>query len=295
MSISLHINSQSTRILLRKINIIVLRFVALPVTIWTFLSLPNLYYAANYSDYWKVFDIAYVNLNFNFVVIILGLFALTYHLYKKTSRIAFSLILFFLFLIRFVDIGLKSTFQISFSSIVFRSTSLDSFLIAFNLFGKEIALITLVGVLCSILISYILEFGFHKSRTSMFTIAIFFLLAIRSGYILYNERYYAFENIPSYLLAKELIEFQDSQKQIPIKLSDFEMRNLNKIGIDPQLPDLSILKNYVQKRNLVILYLESFNTNYTKEGGSNFKDLTPNIDLFIEKSRSKEKLSYFVS
>jgi phosphoglycerol transferase MdoB-like AlkP superfamily enzyme len=32
------------------------------------------------------------------------------------------------------------------------------------------------------------------------------------------------------------------------------------------------------------LYLESFNTNYTKKGGSHFKDLTPNIDLFIEKS-----------
>tara|TARA_X000001036_G_scaffold271677_1_gene252274 strand:- start:104 stop:1534 length:1431 start_codon:yes stop_codon:yes gene_type:complete len=129
-----------------------------------------------------------------------------------------------------------------------------------------------------------MDLGFQKSKTSIFTIVLFFLLATRSGYILYNERYYAFENIPSYLLAKELIEFQDSQKQIPIKLSDFEIRNLNKIGIDPQLPDLSILKNYVQKRNLVILYLESFNTNYTKEGGSNFKDLTPNIDLFIEKS-----------
>jgi phosphoglycerol transferase MdoB-like AlkP superfamily enzyme len=32
------------------------------------------------------------------------------------------------------------------------------------------------------------------------------------------------------------------------------------------------------------LYLESFNTNYTKKGGSHFKNLTPNIDLFIEES-----------
>jgi len=277
-------NSWSTKTLLKMINIIILRFVVLPVTLWVFLSLPGLYYAVNYLDLWEVFDTAYVNLNFNFVAIILGVFAPIYYLSKKTSRIVFSLILSLLFLIRFFDIGLKSTFEISFSPIVFRSTSFDSFLIALNLFGKELVLITLVGVLCSIVISYLMGFSFHKSKTSIITIVLFLLLAVRSTYIIYNERYYAFEKIPSYLLAKELLEFQDSLKQKRIKLSDVEAQNLNKIGIGPQSPGLSKLKNYVQKRNVVILYLESFNTNYTKKGGSHFKDLTPNIDLFIEKS-----------
>ncbi len=277
-------NSWSTKTLLKMIKIIILRFVVLPVTLWVFLSLPGLYYAVNYLDLWEVFDTAYVNLNFNFVAIILGVFAPIYYLSKKTSRIVFPLILSLLFLIRFFDIGLKSTFEISFSPIVFRSTSFDSFLIALNLFGKELVLITLVGVLCSIVISYLMGFSFHKSKTSIITIVIFLLLAVRSTYIIYNERYYAFEKIPSYLLAKELLEFQDSLKQKRIKLSDVEAQNLNKIGIGPQSPGLSKLKNYVQKRNVVILYLESFNTNYTKKGGSHFKDLTPNIDLFIEKS-----------
>ena len=277
-------NSWSTKTLLKMIKIIILRFVVLPVTLWVFLSLPGLYYAVNYLDLWEVFDTAYVNLNFNFVAIILGVFAPIYYLSKKTSHIVFPLILSLLFLIRFFDIGLKSTFEISFSPIVFRSTSFDSFLIALNLFGKELVLITLVGVLCSIVISYLMGFSFHKSKTSIITIVLFLLLAVRSTYIIYNERYYAFENIPSYLLAKELLEFQDSLKQKRIKLSDVEAQNLNKIGIGPQSPGLSKLKNYVQKRNVVILYLESFNTNYTKKGGSHFKDLTPNIDLFIEKS-----------
>ena len=277
-------NSWSTKTLLKMIKIIILRFVVLPVILWVFLSLPGLYYAVNYLDLWEVFDTAYVNLNFNFVAIILGVFAPIYYLSKKTSRIVFPLILSLLFLIRFFDIGLKSTFEISFSPIVFRSTSFDSFLIALNLFGKELVLITLVGVLCSIVISYLMGFSFHKSKTSIITIVLFLLLAVRSTYIIYNERYYAFENIPSYLLAKELLEFQDSLKQKRIKLSDVEAQNLNKIGIGPQSPGLSKLKNYVQKRNVVILYLESFNTNYTKKGGSHFKDLTPNIDLFIEES-----------
>ena len=277
-------NSWSTKTLLKMINIIILRFVVLPVILWVFLSLPGLYYAVNYLDLWEVFDTAYVNLNFNFVAIILGVFAPIYYLSKKTSHIVFPLILSLLFLIRFFDIGLKSTFEISFSPIVFRSTSFDSFLIALNLFGKELVLITLVGVLCSIVISYLMGFSFHKSKTSIITIVLFLLLAVRSTYIIYNERYYAFEKIPSYLLAKELLEFQDSLKQKRIKLSDVEAQNLNKIGIGPQSPGLSKLKNYVQKRNVVILYLESFNTNYTKKGGSHFKDLTPNIDLFIEES-----------
>ncbi len=275
----------SQTLFFRKTHIILIfRFIVLPVLLWVFLSLPALYYAANYSELWKVFNTSYVNLNFNFVAIILGVFAPIYYLSKKTSRIVFPLILSLLFLIRFFDIGLKSTFEISFSPIVFRSTSFDSFLIALNLFGKELVLITLVGVLCSIVISYLMGFSFHKSKTSIITIVLFLLLAVRSTYIIYNERYYAFENIPSYLLAKELLEFQDSLKQKRIKLSDVEAQNLKKIGIGPQSPGLSKLKNYVQKRNLVILYLESFNTNYTKKGGSHFKNLTPNIDLFIEES-----------
>ena len=274
----------SQTLFFRKTHIILIfRFIVLPVLLWVFLSLPALYYAANYSELWKVFNTSYVNLNFNFVAIILGVFAPIYYLSNKTSRIVFPLILLLLFLIRFFDIGLKSTYEISFSPIVFRSTSFDSFLIALNLFGKELVLITLVGILCSIVISYLMGFSFHKSRTSIITIAILLLLATRSTFILYKERYYAFEQIPSYLLVKELLEFQDSLKQKRVVLSDVELQNLNKIGIDPQLPDLSML-NYVQKRNLVILYLESFNTNYTKKGGSNFKNLTPNLDLFIDKS-----------
>jgi phosphoglycerol transferase MdoB-like AlkP superfamily enzyme len=157
-------------------------------------------------------------------------------------------------------------------------------LIAFNLFGMELLIISLIGILGSIAVYFLMDRGFHKSKTSIITIVLFLLLAVRSTYILYNERYYAFENIPSYKLVKELLEFQDSLKQNHITLSDVEVQKLNKIGIVPQLQDLSILKIYVQKRNLVILYLESFNTSYTKKGGSHFKDLTPNIDLFIEKS-----------
>ena len=268
----------------KKISMFIYRFVMIPIFVWVFLSIPQLYYAYNYSDILTEFNKSFINHNFQFVFILIGGLAWINYSFNKKSRLIFPIILFVFFMIRYVDVGLKKTFQISFSPIVFRSTSFDSMLIAFNLFKIEFLAICLIAVIGSISVYFIMDLGFQKSKTSIFTIVLFFLLATRSGYILYNERYYAFENIPSYLLAKELIEFQDSQKQIPIKLSDFEIRNLNKIGIDPQLPDLSILKNYVQKRNLVILYLESFSTNYTKEGGSNFKDLTPNIDLFIEKS-----------
>ena len=277
-------NSQSTKALLQKINIIIFRFVLLPVMLWAFLSLPALYYALNYSYLWEVFDTAYVNLNFNFVVFIIGVFAWMYFYFQNSSRFIFPVFILILFFIRFTDIGLKTNFQISFSPIVFRSTSIDSFLITLNLFGKELAIIALLGSLGSIGVNFLMERSFQKSRTSIITIVFFLLLAVRSSYLLYNERRYAFEELPSYQLVKELLEFQDSLKQKRITISDVEVQNLNKIGISPQLPDLSVLNTYVQKRNIVILYLESFNTNYTKKGGSHFKDLTPNIDLFIEKS-----------
>ena len=64
--------------------------IVLPVLIWAFLSIPTLYYATNYSALWKVFDIAYVNLNFNFVVLIVGVFSPIFYLFKKASRIVFT-------------------------------------------------------------------------------------------------------------------------------------------------------------------------------------------------------------
>ena len=275
----------SQTLFFRKTHIILIfRFIVLPVLLWGFLSIPQLYYAFNYSEIWKEFSKSFINHNFQFVFILIGGLAWINYSFKNASRFIFPLILFVLFMIRFIDIGLEKTFHISFSPIVFRSTSLDSMLIAFNLFGMELLIISLIGILGSIAVYFLMDRGFHKSKTSIITIVLFLLLAVRSTYILYNERYYAFENIASYKLVKELLEFQDSLKQDHITLSDVEVQKLNKIGIVPQPPDLSILKNYVQKRNLVILYLESFNTNYTKKGGSHFKDLTPNIDLFIEKS-----------
>jgi len=48
------------------------------------LSLPALYFASNYSEYSKVFDIAYVNLNFHFVVLIIGVFALDLFFLSKS-------------------------------------------------------------------------------------------------------------------------------------------------------------------------------------------------------------------
>ena len=277
-------NLHSTKFLLQEGMFSIFRFVIIPIFVWVFLSIPELYYASNYSEIMKGFNKSFINHNFQFVFILIGGLAWINYLFRNTSRFILPLILFVLFMIRFIDIGLKKTFQISFSPVVFRSTSLDSMLIAFNLFGMELLIISMIGVLGSISAYHLMDKGFHKSKTSIITIILFVLLAVRSTYILYNERYYVYENIPSYNLVKELLEFQDSLKQKQITFSDIEKQNINKIGISPQVPDLSALNTYVQKRNIVILYLESFNTNYTKKGGSQFKDLTPNIDLFVDES-----------
>ena len=75
----------SQTLFFRKTHIILIfRFIVLPVLLWVFLSLPALYYAANYSELWKVFNTSYVNLNFNFFALILGVFAPIYYFSKKT-------------------------------------------------------------------------------------------------------------------------------------------------------------------------------------------------------------------
>ena len=141
----------SQTLFFRKTHIILIfRFIVLPVLLWGFLSIPQLYYAFNYSEIWKEFSKSFINHNFQFVFILIGGLAWINYSFKNASRFIFPLILFVLFMIRFIDIGLEKTFHISFSPIVFRSTSLDSMLIAFNLFGMELLIISLIGILGSI-------------------------------------------------------------------------------------------------------------------------------------------------
>ena len=108
-------NFQSTKALLQKINIIIFRFVIIPIFLWGLLSIPELYYASNYSEILKEFNKSFINHSFQFVFILIGGLAWINYFFKNASRFIFPLILFVLFMIRFIDIGLKQTFQISFS------------------------------------------------------------------------------------------------------------------------------------------------------------------------------------
>ena len=76
-------NSQSTKALLQKINIIIFRFVIIPILLWGLLSIPELYYASNYSEILKEFNKSFINHNFQFVFILIG--GLAWIIFLKTK------------------------------------------------------------------------------------------------------------------------------------------------------------------------------------------------------------------
>ena len=56
----------------KKISMFIYRFVMIPIFVWVFLSIPQLYYAYNYSDILTEFNKSFINHNFQFVFILIG-------------------------------------------------------------------------------------------------------------------------------------------------------------------------------------------------------------------------------
>ena len=59
---------------------------------------------------------------------------------------------------------------------------------------------------------------------------------------------------------------------------------LQKVGLQNKNIDLKNITAKDKLYNLLVVYIESFNSSYTKAGGRKISGLTPNIDNFIKDS-----------
>lgn len=98
------------------------------------------------------------------------------------------------------------------------------------------------------------------------------LYAIYKNYKLFKQ-----ESIENRIRSLDNIKFSSEEKSI--------LKNLGYI-LEPLLfnKDKEPEFIYNEKFNLILIYLEAFQANFVNAGGSKFKNLTPNLDRFVEKS-----------
>ena len=272
--------------LISNVSFSIFFLIVIPISIWFFLSIPRIYFSIVESNFETQFTTSYINLNLNFTYILLSFLVLTWNFSRKLSKYLFLSLLIILFIIRSFDFGLKKNFGISYSAIVFKNLSWDSFNFLLNNYFLLILFTIIVGIFSALILLHLITITLKrlKSTTLIIAILITFFLGSRSTYILYQERKYSFEVISLFLLIKEITEYNNYINYPKIVLTEEELSNLKKVGIYPSLLQNKEFKNKTKSKNLVVIYLESFSRDYLKIGGSPYDNLTPNLDEFAKES-----------
>ncbi len=212
-----------------------------------------------------------------------------YYLCKNWSLLiakAFLFInIFSLFLINSVFVSLLYTTGYEFTPTVFLHIDKTSILVALQQNGLSLLGIVAISVPVLFKINYWLNRQKNKHNLSSGFVALN-ILAVSLNVAQLNVKNYDISSaIPAYELFYNLLQYQNtdfSQQrkiQTSIKFSDAEKEALKQLGINliHEKKPYSLTQNQTTT-NLIIIYLESIQSNFTKRGGWPDRPLMPTLD-----------------
>lgn len=126
----------------------------------------------------------------------------------------------------------------------------------------------------------------HKDSVVNYTVVSLAILTVLANSVILNFDLYKTKTIlPVYSIFDTALRYSDSrvvnlrEEYKTLSLDDREKIIINELGINLQVtqnPSAIIVPS--EKKNLITIYLESFQLNFTKHGGNLFPGLTPNIN-----------------
>ena len=257
-------------------------FILLPILLYLYISLPRLYASINHAITWdNLFRDSYITLNINFTILVTALLSVIgfSRLLKNLVMVVFS----FLFLLRIVELELLNTFGFGFSAVVFATAEWDTAKVILSQYWLPIfSLFLFFGVA---------QYFFNKlnypkcdsKKEKILTIIFFILLGTRSIWILNKESWHSRRDFASTGFIEELISYYSSHKEFEqISWTENEIKLRKKLGFEfIEYEDARDEGKFPKNRlNLIFIYLEGFQANFTKIGGSEYENLTPNLDKF---------------
>jgi len=126
----------------------------------------------------------------------------------------------------------------------------------------------------------------HKYSLVNYTVVCLAVLAILLNSVILNFNLYKTKAIsPAYKILDTAVKYSSSDaidmlvKYRGLNVDDQEKEVLSKLGIklDALIKPVNIVKP-IERKNLIMIYLESFQLNFTKHGDELYSGLTPNIN-----------------
>ncbi|MCP4750658.1 MAG: LTA synthase family protein [Proteobacteria bacterium] len=258
-------------------------FFIVPSLLLLYLSIPRIYLLTIQSDFGEQFSASYQVLNINFVFLLLSVFFSIGIISSTASKVVFLLLINAVFLIRMIEVGLRLNFDLGFCPIVFDNMDWDAVWFAVRQYGFEWIVLVLF---CSAFSWFFLRLLSISPLTRMGNVVVtvvFILLGARAVYVLYRQHWHSFEDIASLSFMRQVQAYRHvKQRQYRFAMGKEEEELLGRLGINLSMPDIPEgSKEETSHPNLILVYLESFQTNFTEAGKTPYKGLTPNIDDFI--------------
>ena len=263
---------------------ILLDLFVLPCLLFIFLSLPRVYAGLTYGDWKELFNSSYVNLNLSLAWLLLAAYFLGKQVSYKAAKIIFLIVILLIFTIRIADVETMRVFHFSFSPAFFANVELETLeLILVEYWIGFVLLFLFLVVYFVVLLK--LKFRPHGKKARIILSIIFLLILVRSVYILKKESWHSSVDFASQLLFEQAYAYYLQTDLIQsITWTDSEYQIVKDLGIELGSPADNPQQQVSEKRNLFLIYLEGFQSNFTGIGGSPYKNLTPNLDRFAKKN-----------
>ncbi|MCK5611605.1 LTA synthase family protein [Candidatus Pacearchaeota archaeon] len=130
----------------------------------------------------------------------------------------------------------------------------------------------------------------HKDRTINYTVVSLAIITVLINSVILNFDIYKTKAIlPVYSILDTAVRYLDSnlinirQEYNALNVDEQEKSVLEELGINlDALTDPGKIIRPSEAKNLITIYLESFQLNFTKHGDELYQDLTPNINAFSD-------------
>ncbi len=267
-------------------------FVLQPLVVYAYLCAPRVLLVLRVPSSELQLNRGFFDQTLAYVSLFLGV----YHLVRLASPRARAILVRILivwlhvdFLVRCGEAALMYQFDIGYSSLFFYHLQSESIRLALSQYWLIflLALVVIAGadwVLRRILLPE--PWPVRASMAPVLT-AIMLLVGVRGAFVLTRERRRVQEDFAMAALVMNWRTYLEQQHRFAtVSISPAEQSYLRTIGIgDGRMSRTPVVPVPPRRRlNLITIYLEGFQANFTEAGNGPFPGLTPNLDRFASQS-----------
>ncbi len=252
----------------------------LPFLILGYLSLPRLYAVLRFAEPGDYLTSSYYNLNLTLAYLLAASYFLGKQVFYRSTKLIFLVVLQVIFIIRIVDIESFRVFHMSFSPAFFANLELESFrVMAYDYWWGLI----LLGLYLIVFFLFFMKRAYppYGKRAGTILTVLMLLILVRSAVVLKKQSWHSSADFAVQLLVEQAYEYyRESDFLDSLQWTETELEVINNLGFDLKPVSFDYNAVSLQKPNLILIYLEGFQAEFTRAGGSKIKGLTPNLDRF---------------